>query len=80
MLLFTQQKCPACKQIKELFPLKRLGIEEVVVDGEDHKILSLLAWHGLIDMAKKSLPILVTKEGMILTGSKKIERYLKDII
>ena len=40
--------------------------------------LTELAWHGLIDQARKSLPILVDDNGNIITDIKRISKIIAE--
>ena len=76
-LLFTKPLCSACQDIKRDFDLKALGIEVEELDNNPDA-LALLAWHEAVEIAEKSLPILVLGDGTILTDGK-VTGYLEKL-
>jgi len=76
MKLFTTIKCPKCHKIKSIFNLEALGIKEYMLTDTNVDALTELAWHGLIDQARKSLPILVDDYGNIITDIKRITEMI----
>lgn len=75
--LFTKPLCSACQDIKQGFDLKALGIEVEELDNNPDA-LALLAWHECVELAEKSLPILVLCDGTILTNGK-VKDYLETL-
>lgn len=65
MILFTSRRCGRCKEIREVFNLDALDIEDVVLTDDNADGLAELAWHGLVEKAKLSLPILVDDDGNV---------------
>ncbi|MFH0809639.1 MAG: hypothetical protein V2A77_04095 [Pseudomonadota bacterium] len=58
MTLFTKDGCTGCEDIKRNFDLTRLGIEVKVLGEDNADALAELAWYGLVEAARKDLPIL----------------------
>ena len=59
MILFTSRRCGRCKEIQEIFNLEAMGIEDVALTDDNADGLAELAWRGLVEKAKASLPILI---------------------
>ncbi|MGQ9499963.1 MAG: hypothetical protein ACUVQ6_06395 [Dissulfurimicrobium sp.] len=59
MILFTNRRCGRCRKIREVFNLDAIGIEDIVLTDDNADGLAELAWRGLVEKAKLSLPILI---------------------
>ena len=59
MTLFTRNNCSLCEKIKSMFDLDAMEINIETLNNDDADALAHLAWHGLVEDARKSLPILV---------------------
>jgi glutaredoxin 2 len=79
MTLFTKPNCDKCHYIKGKFNLEALGVHEDNLNDENPEALAHLAWHQLVDVAEKELPILVLDDSSYLTGAIKIKTYLKKV-
>ena len=78
MTLFTKSDCRLCDQLKKKFDLAALEVKVEVLDGNDAGALAHLAWHGLVETARKSLPILVLDDSTSVAEYAHIERRLLD--
>ncbi|MGB9712263.1 MAG: hypothetical protein ACP5J5_02775 [Dissulfurimicrobium sp.] len=65
MILFTSRRCGRCREIEDVFNLGAIGIENVVLTDDNAEGLAELAWLGLIEKARASLPILVDDNGLV---------------
>ena len=76
MKLFTKPGCEKCDWVKGQM---RAEVKEAVesVDILTAEGLAELAYHELVSIAEKQLPIPVTPEGKVVTGAIKINRELK---
>ncbi len=79
MTLFTKSLCSACQKIKQDFDLKALGVEVEELGHDNPAALAHLAWHELVETAKKSLPILVLNDSSTISDTGKIKSYLAKI-
>ena len=77
MTLFTKIGCTKCDYIKERFSLVDLGIKIEELSKDNPGALAHLAWHELVETAKKELPILVLDDNSAITGAIPIKKYLK---
>ncbi|KIX16077.1 hypothetical protein [Dethiosulfatarculus sandiegensis] len=77
MTLFTKPACDKCHYITDKFDLKSLGVIEEVLAPDNADALATLAWHELVEVAEKELPILVLDDESHITGAIKIKSYLK---
>lgn len=77
MTLFTKPGCEKCHYITDRFDLGALGIQKEVLDQQNADALAHLAWHELVDLAERELPILVLDDCSHITGAIKIKSYLK---
>ena len=77
MTLFTKTGCQKCDYIKEQFHLDELGVKIEELNPDNSHALAHLAWHELVDKAKKELPILVLDDNSAITGAIPIKKYLK---
>ncbi|MDA8163568.1 MAG: hypothetical protein M0017_00855 [Desulfobacteraceae bacterium] len=78
MTLFTKTDCRLCDQLKKKFDLGTMGVKVEVLDGNDAGALAHLAWHGLVEAARKSLPLLVLDDSSSVIEYAHIERHLVD--
>jgi len=78
MTLFTKTDCRLCEQIKDRFDLAALDVHIEVLDGGDPAALAHLAWHGLVETARKSLPILVLDDCSSVAEYDRIESLLME--
>ncbi len=76
MTLFTKVGCGKCDYIKEQFRLDELGVQVEVLSADNPRALAHLAWHELVERAKKELPILVLDDNTAISGAIPIKRYL----
>ena len=76
MTLFTKSLCSACQKIQKEFDLKALGIDVEALDNNPGA-LAQLAWHELVEVAEKSLPILIVGDKVLVDGE--VEGYLKQL-
>ncbi|GAB4256430.1 MAG: hypothetical protein Kow0092_02430 [Deferrisomatales bacterium] len=79
MTLFTKENCAKCDYVKRHVDLDRLGVRVEVLGPDNPDALAHLAWHGLVSVAEKSLPILVVDDGTHVTGAIPVKNYLKRI-
>ena len=79
MTLFTKQNCGKCDYVKENVDLDALQVAVEVLGPENAEALAHLAWHGLVDTAEKSLPILVLDDCSHITGAIPIKKYLSTL-
>ncbi|MHB8766207.1 MAG: hypothetical protein ACYDA8_17960 [Deferrisomatales bacterium] len=79
MTLFTKTDCGKCDYVKKHVDLGRLGVKLEVLGPENPDALAHLAWHGLVSVAEKSLPILVLDDLSHLTGAIPIKTYLENL-
>ena len=79
MTLFTKLDCRLCEQLKAKFDLAALQVKVEVLDNNDAGALAHLAWHGLVDTARKSLPLLVLDDSSAVANYDAIDQHLCDI-
>lgn len=77
MTLFTKPGCEKCHYITDKFDMASLGIAINVLSPADPAALAHLAWHELVEVAEKELPILVLDDSSHISGAIKIKSYLK---
>ncbi len=76
MKLFTKPGCEKCDWVKGKMP--ETAKDQVdAFDIMTAEGLAELAYHELVGVAEKQLPILLTSEGKIVTGAIKISREIK---
>lgn len=80
MTLFTKSLCSACQEIKKEFDLKNLGVNVDELGPDNPTALAHLAWHDLVEIAEKNLPILVLNDSSAITDTGKIRSYLSRIV
>ncbi|MFC1524161.1 hypothetical protein ACFL6N_05150 [Thermodesulfobacteriota bacterium] len=78
MTLFTKRECTLCDQLKQKFDLGAMQVEVEILDNDNAESLAHLAWHGLVDTARKSLPILVLDDSSNIEDFTHIEKQLKN--
>jgi hypothetical protein len=76
MTLFTKTDCRLCDLLKRKFDLTALQVKVEVLDGNDAGALAHLAWHGLVETARKSLPLLVLDDSSAVAEFGQIEGQL----
>lgn len=76
MTLFTKPECKRCSELKRAFDLRAMNINIESLEPENADALSHLAWHGLVEEARKSLPILVLDDCSSLTDYNEIRNHL----
>ena len=76
MTLFTKVGCTKCDYIKNQFKLNEMGVSIEVLSQDNPAALAHLAWHELVDTAKKELPILVLDDNSSISGAIPIKKYL----
>ena len=79
MTLFTKPGCEKCHYITDKFDLKSLGIREDILAPDNPDALAHLAWHELVDVAERELPILVLDDSTHISGAIKIKSYLRKV-
>ncbi|MCB2189561.1 MAG: hypothetical protein KQJ78_24350 [Deltaproteobacteria bacterium] len=79
MTLFTKPGCDKCHYITGKFDLASMGVmvESLAEDNPD--ALAHLAWHELVDVAQRELPILVLDDMSHISGAIKIKSYLSRV-
>jgi len=78
MTLFTKDDCVLCDQLKKQFDLSAMEVRVEVLGNNDAGALAHLAWHGLVEKARKALPILVLDDSSALDEFGHIESHLLD--
>ena len=76
MTLFTKPECKLCDQLKNKFDLEAMKVHVEVLDNGDAGALAHLAWHGLVETARKTLPILVLDDSSTVDDFSSIEKQL----
>lgn len=76
MTLFTREGCGSCDYIKKNFDLARLGVQVRVLSADNAAALADLAWYGLVEEARRWLPILVCDDDSPLLGPEAVRDYL----
>ena len=76
MTLFTKNDCKLCDQIKKQFDLEAMEVHVEVLDSNDAGALAHLAWHGQVEAARKTLPILVLDDSSSIEDFPHIESHL----
>lgn len=78
MTLFTTDDCKLCRQLKEQFDLEAMEVTIERLDKDDADALAHLAWHGLVETARKTLPLLVLDDCSTVDDFSSIENHLID--
>lgn len=76
MTLFTSQQCVLCNQLKKKFDLVAMQVNVEILDTGNADALAHLAWHELVEAARKTLPILVMDDCSTVEDFPKIEKLL----
>ena len=76
MTLFTKTNCQLCNKIKSRFDLSAMEINIETLNNDNANALAHLAWHGLVEDARKSLPILVLDDSSPVRDFVQIESRL----
>ncbi|MCK4729313.1 MAG: hypothetical protein KAT27_10335 [Desulfobacterales bacterium] len=76
MTLFTKSLCSACQEVKKEFDLKAMGVNVDELGPDNPDALAHLAWHELVEIAEKNLPILVLNDSSAITDTCEIRRQL----
>jgi glutaredoxin 2 len=79
MTLFTKDNCEKCDYVKQNCDLNALGVKVEVLGPENPDALAHLAWHGLVGVAEKLLPILVLDDSSHIAGALNIKKYLAEL-
>lgn len=79
MTLFTKENCPKCEYLKGKVDLARLGVRVEVLGPDNPEGLAHLAWHGLVSVAERHLPILVLDDCSYLADVVPILRRLREM-
>lgn len=76
MKLFTKPGCEKCDWVKERMPEEARGsvnsFDILTAEG-----LAELAYNELVGVAEKQLPILLTREGKVVTGAIRINKEIQ---
>ena len=76
MTLFTKPGCEKCHYITDKFDLGSMGVVLEVLTPDNPDALAHLAWHELVDVAERELPILVLDDSSHISGAIKIKSFL----
>jgi hypothetical protein len=76
MTLFTKPECPLCDRLKNQFDLAVMQVNVEVLGTENADSLAHLAWHGLVETARKTLPLLVRDDSTTVDAFPDIENEL----
>ena len=76
MTLFTKRECVLCDRLKKQFDLSTMKVKVEVLDGDNADSLAHLAWHSLVDTARKTLPLLVLDDSSHVQDFAHIENEL----
>lgn len=79
MTLFTKENCQKCEVVKKHFDLDGMGIAIEVLGPDNPDALAHLAWHGLVTVAERSLPILVLDDSSYIDGALRIKKHLSTL-
>jgi hypothetical protein len=77
MTLFTKEGCEKCDYLKRKVDLRALGVNVEILGPENPDALAHLAWHELVSVAEKHLPILVLDDCSYIADVVPIIRHLK---
>ncbi len=76
--LFTKVGCGKCEWVKSKIDLKgREDVNVMNLDDGNPEALAMLAYFGCVTLSEKSLPILVSGEGEVITGAIHVAKHLK---
>jgi len=76
MTLFTKSDCSLCNQLKARYDLAALKINVEELDKGGAASLAHLAWHSLVEDARKSLPLLVLDDCSTISDFNQIDTWL----
>jgi hypothetical protein len=76
MTLFTKKNCALCDQLKGRFDLEAMDVKEEILEANNPEALAHLAWHSLVDTARRTLPILVLDDSTTVADFASIEHLL----
>ncbi len=76
MTLFTRSDCSLCNQLKAQFDLAALHVNVEELDKGGAASLAHLAWHSLVEDARKSLPLLVLDDSSTISDFNEINAML----
>lgn len=76
MTLFTKDDCKLCQTLKDRFDLEAMQVHIEILGKDDADALAHLAWHGLVETARKTLPILVLDDSSTVDDFSRIESHL----
>lgn len=76
MTLFTRQNCTLCDQLKQQFDLNAMQVHIEELDNNNAAALAHLAWHGLVETARKTLPLLVLDDSSTVDEFSAITSHL----
>ncbi len=76
MTLFTKEDCVLCDRLKGRFDLAAMDVVVEVLDDRNSGALAHLAWHSLVETARKTLPVLVLDDCTSVAEFSVIERHL----
>jgi len=77
MTLFTKEGCEKCDYLKGKVDLESMGVNVEVLGPDNPDALAHLAWHELVSVAEKHLPILVLDDCSYIADVVPIIRHLK---
>ncbi len=77
MTLFTKDDCVLCDQLKSKYDLQSMEVVVEVLGGDNAESLAHLAWHGLVETARKTLPLLVLDDSSTLREFDQIDSRLQ---
>ncbi len=80
MTLFTKSLCSACQEVKKGFDLKAMGVKVDELGPDNPDALAHLAWHELVEIAEKNLPILVLNDSSAITDVEGIRTCLERLM
>lgn len=76
MTLFTKKNCVLCGLLKSRFDLSAMQVNVEVLDDNNPEALAHLAWHSLVETARKTLPVLVLDDSSTVADFNNIEHHL----
>ena len=76
MTLFTKEDCDLCKQLKKRYDLEAMDVNVEVLNSDSSRALAHLAWHSLVETARKTLPLLVLDDSSTVIDFPNIENHL----
>lgn len=76
MTLFTKKECSLCKSLQSRFDLAAMDVHIEELTDDNPEALAHLAWHSLVEIARKALPILVLDDSSTVAEFNNIEHHL----